>query len=142
VGEQSSSRLKGDDYQHLYSWFELLQLLGTDSLYSYGFVEHPTAGAADDITLHSDNNALAKYTQVKFHVDQQSQYSSASVVEVPPGSKRSILHKLFDSWKALRAKGQEAATVARRKIIGQIRDHGAAQIGSRSSVLANGLRQA
>jgi hypothetical protein len=103
VGEQSSSRLKGDDYQHLYSWYELLQLLDSQTPYSYGFVEHPTAGAADDVTLHSEEEKVAKYTQVKFHVDQQSQYSSSSVVEIRPGSKRSILHKLFDSWKALRA---------------------------------------
>jgi hypothetical protein len=103
VGEQSSSRLKGDDYQHLYSWYELLQLLDPQSAYSYGFVEHPAAGAADDITLHSEKQQVAKYTQVKFHVDQQSQYSSSSVVEVSPGSKRSILHKLFDSWRTLRA---------------------------------------
>lgn len=103
MGEQSSSRLKGDDYQHLYSWYELLQLLDPQTPYSHGFVEHPAAGAADDVTLHSGKGAVAKYTQVKFHVDQQSQYSSSSVVEIPPGSKRSILHKLFDSWKTLRA---------------------------------------
>jgi SMODS-associated and fused to various effectors sensor domain/Cap4 dsDNA endonuclease len=101
MGEQSSSRLKGDDYQHLYSWYELLQLLDPQSKYSYGFVEHPSAGAADDITLHSEAHNHAKYTQVKFHVDQKSQYSSSSVVEVPAGSARSLLHKLFDSWKAL-----------------------------------------
>ena len=101
MGEQSSSRLKGDDYQHLYSWYELLQLLDPASPYSYGYVEHPDAGAADDVTLHSDQSA--KYTQVKFHVDQKSQYSSSSVLEVPPGSKRSILQKLFESWKELRA---------------------------------------
>lgn len=100
MGEQSSSRLKGDDYQHLYSWYELLQLLDPASLYSYGYVEHPDAGAADDVTLHSDHSA--KYTQVKFHVDQKSLYSSSSVLEIPSGSKRSILQKLFQSWKALR----------------------------------------
>lgn len=111
MGEQSSSRLKGDDYQHLYSWYELLQLLDPGSSYSYGFVEHPSAGAADDITLHSEKNQVSKYTQVKFHVDHQSQYSSSSVVEVPSGSKRSILHKLFDSWKALRASGDERTEI-------------------------------
>src|SRR5579883_1450506 len=52
MGEQSAARLAGDDYQHLYSWFELLQLLPLDSPYSHGFVEHPQAGSADDVTLH------------------------------------------------------------------------------------------
>jgi CBASS immunity sensor of nucleotide second messenger signals len=109
MGEQSSSRLKGDDYQHLYSWYELLQLLDPASPYSYGYVEHPDAGAADDVTLHSGRSA--KYTQVKFHVDQKSQYSSSSVLEVPPGSKRSILQKLFESWKELRASTNEEIEV-------------------------------
>jgi hypothetical protein len=102
MGEQSSSRLKGDDYQHLYSWYELLQLLDPNSPYSHGFVEHPNAGAADDVTLHSEKEIVAKYTQVKFHVDHTSQYSSTSVTEIPAGSTRSVLQKLFDSWKRLR----------------------------------------
>src|SRR6267154_1685979 len=89
MGEQSASRLKGDDYQHLYSWYELLQLLDPSPTYSYGYVEHPNAGAADDVTLHSDDNQAAKYTQVKFHVDHKSQYSSSSVLDIPSGSTRS-----------------------------------------------------
>jgi hypothetical protein len=60
MGEQSSRRLKGDDYQHLYSWYELLQLLDPASPYSYGYVEHPDAGAADDVTLHSDGGDSAE----------------------------------------------------------------------------------
>jgi hypothetical protein len=70
MGEQSAARLAGDDYQHLYSWFELLQLLPPDSPYSYGFVEHPNAGSADDVTLHpQDQRRAARYVQVKFHVE-------------------------------------------------------------------------
>ena len=50
MGEQSASRLAGDEYQHSYSWFELLQLLPPES-HSHGFVEHPHAGWADDVTF-------------------------------------------------------------------------------------------
>ena len=53
MGNQSASRLEGDRYQHLYSWFELLQLLPEGSTYSHGIVEHPEAGAADDVTLYA-----------------------------------------------------------------------------------------
>jgi hypothetical protein len=106
MGEQSASRLAGDDYQHLYSWFELLQLLPADSPYSHGYVEHPHAGAADDVTLHpKDNRRAAKYVQVKFHVDHSAAYSGSKLVEVQAAEARSVLHKLFDSWKML--KGQE-----------------------------------
>jgi hypothetical protein len=99
VGEQSATRLKGDDYQHLYSWFELLQLLMPESPFPHGYVEHPQAGAADDITLHPQGRQdRAKYTQVKFHVDQRAQYSSASLVKRAQDDARSLLHKLFASW--------------------------------------------
>src|ERR1700733_9843772 len=82
MGEQSAARLAGDDYQHLYSWFELLQLLPLDSPYSHGFVEHPHAGSADDVTLHPrDRTRAAKYVQVKFHVDHRAAYSGEKLVE-------------------------------------------------------------
>jgi SMODS-associated and fused to various effectors sensor domain len=103
MGQQSASRLAGDDYQHLYSWFELLQLLPTDSPYSHGYVEHPHAGAADDVTLHpKDNGRPAKYVQVKFHVDHSAAYSGSKLVEVQAAEARSVLHKLFDSWRMLK----------------------------------------
>lgn len=103
MGEQSAARLAGDDYQHLYSWFELLQLLSPESAYSHGYVEHPRAGAADDVTLHpKDNQRAAKYVQVKFHVDHSAAYSGSKLVEVHVAEARSVLHKLFDSWRMLK----------------------------------------
>jgi hypothetical protein len=108
MGEQSATRLKGDDYQHLYSWFELLQLLIPESPFEYGYVEHPEAGAADDITLHPRiRRDRAKYMQVKFHVDQRTQYSSAALVKRSQDDARSLLHKLFDAWNHLRQSGEE-----------------------------------
>ena len=103
MGEQSAARLAGDDYQHLYSWFELLQLLSPESAYSHGYVEHPHAGAADDVTLHpKDDRRAAKYVQVKFHVDHSAAYSGSKLVEVQAAEARSVLHKLFDSWRMLK----------------------------------------
>lgn len=110
MGEQSAARLAGDDYQHLYSWFELLRLLPPDSPYSHGFVEHPHAGSADDVTLHPQNQErAAKYVQVKFHMDHRAAYSGAKLVEAQAAEARSVLHKLFDSWRIL--KGQEPGGV-------------------------------
>jgi len=69
MGEPSAGRLAGDDYQHLYSWFELLQLLSPESAYSHEYVEHPHAGAADDVTLHpKDNRRAAKLCPGEEHV--------------------------------------------------------------------------
>lgn len=106
MGEQSAARLEGDRYQHLYSWYELLALLDEDSPYEYGYVEHPEAGSADDLTLHPKPDAgfPAKFIQVKWHVDHRGSYSVDSLIEAAPG-KRSLLEKLFDSWQKLRANG-------------------------------------
>src|ERR1044072_861136 len=106
MAEQSAARLEGDRYQHLYSWYELLRLLDEDSPYEYGYVEHPDAGSADDVTLHpkADSDKPARYIQIKWHVDQRDTYSFTNLTEVLSGT-RSLLHKLFDSWKEFKKKG-------------------------------------
>ena len=102
MGEQSAARLGGDDYQHLYSWYELLRLLDEDSPYAYAYVEHPEAGAVDDVTFHPavPSSVPTRLVQVKWHVDYTSQYTFESLLAVATGS-RSLLRKIFDSWKAL-----------------------------------------
>lgn len=106
LGQQSAARLEGDRYQHLYSWYVLLSLLDEDSPFEYAFVEHPQAGAADDVTLHpyAGSNSAAQYYQIKWHVDQRDTYSFANLAEIVSGA-RSLLQKLFDSWRELRKSG-------------------------------------
>ena len=103
MGEQSASRLEGDRYQHLFSWYELLRLLDDDLPFESAFVEHPEAGAADDITLHARPGARvpSRYVQVKWHVDHRDVYSLAGLAALPGGGGRSLLQKLFDSWRRL-----------------------------------------
>jgi SMODS-associated and fused to various effectors sensor domain len=106
MGEQSAARLEGDDYQHLFSWYEALQLLDPDRPWESAHVEHPSAGAADDVVLspRSGSGVPTKYMQVKWHVSHAKTYSFESLCEVVSGSK-SLLEKLFASWKRLRAHG-------------------------------------
>ena len=102
MGEQSGARLGGDRYQHLYSWYEVLLLLPENSPYAYAYVEHPDAGAADDVTLHphADSGGAARFVQVKYHVDHRETYSFASFTTAPSGRKP-LLDKLYKSWKKL-----------------------------------------
>ncbi|AKQ70367.1 hypothetical protein A176_007279 [Myxococcus hansupus] len=106
MGEQSASRLEGDRYQHLLSWYELLRLLEADSPFESGHVEHPTAGSADDVTLHARPGAgvSSRYMQVKWHVDHRDTYSLSGLV-TPPREGNSLLRKLLESWLALRPLG-------------------------------------
>lgn len=106
MGEQSAARLEGDEYQHLYSWYELLDLLKPGSKYAYGYVEHPAAGAADDVTLHpKHDDTPAKFVQIKWHRDFKTGYSFEKFLEVAAGAASSLLQKLFKSWYDLRAQG-------------------------------------
>jgi hypothetical protein len=106
MGEQSKTRLDGDDYQHLYSWYELIRLLEDDSPYDHGYVEHSGAGAADDVTLHPRNGVSAsRYVQVKYHVDFRTGYGFQTFLETAKPTERGLLRKLFDSWKKLRELG-------------------------------------
>jgi CBASS immunity sensor of nucleotide second messenger signals len=106
VAEQSAARLSGDDYQHLYSWFELLRLLDLDCPYESAVLEHSNAGATDDITFHPRKGSPvpARYVQIKWHVDYRDQYTFESLVTITAGTT-SLLQKLFESWKILRASG-------------------------------------
>ncbi|MCE9671839.1 dsDNA nuclease domain-containing protein [Myxococcus stipitatus] len=108
MGNQSASRLQGDRFQHLYGWYELLRLLEEPGLYTCGFIEDPDAGFADDVTLYAreDTGAASRYVQVKFHVDQRSHYSWESLSEATTKQGRSLLHKLYDSWRKLRDRGR------------------------------------
>jgi hypothetical protein len=107
MGEQSATRLGGDDYQHLYSWYEILPLLDDDSAYDYAYIEHPEAGAADDLTLHpkAGTDPPTRFMQIKWHVDQRSHYTFDALVAAGADSPRSLLQKLFDSWRKLRDHG-------------------------------------
>lgn len=95
MGEQSAKRLKRDDYQHLYSWFERTPTVDTRvSVSVWDMWSIPEAGAAADITLHPRiRQDWAKYTQVKFHVDRRAQFSSAALIKRSHDDPRSLLHK-------------------------------------------------
>lgn len=103
MGEQSAARIGGDDYQHLYSWYLLLQLLSEESLFDHAYVEHPKAGAADDVTLHPKNpiKVAARYYQVKWHVSAAGEYGFEFFAKVNKPSTKSLIEKLFTSWKEL-----------------------------------------
>lgn len=103
----SSSRLEGDRYQHLYSWFEILALLDAGSKFDHAFVEQKKAGSVDDVTFHpkAGSRDPIRFVQIKWHVDHQAQYSFGELLKINPPSTRSLLKKTFDSWCKLRTSG-------------------------------------
>jgi hypothetical protein len=108
MGNQSSARLEGDRYQHLYSWYLILDLLDSAKGIDHIWLEHPHAGAADDVTVHParPDEQPTRYYQIKWHVDYRSGYSMTSLVETE-GNTSSLLYKLWKSWQLLREQGKE-----------------------------------
>ena len=98
----SGARLAGDDYQHLLSWLYLLGLIMPGSRFKAVRVEDREAGFADDITVRQEPDADEpdQLIQVKYHVDHRQQYSTQVLLSAPPGS-RSLLRKLYESWRTL-----------------------------------------
>ena len=102
MANQSSARLRGDDYQHLYTWFVILDLLRPSEQVNQVNVEDPQAGSVDDVTVFYEPTADEpnKFYQIKYHVDQRGVYSTASFIEQKKGST-SLLKKFWTTWKQL-----------------------------------------
>jgi len=107
MANQVAARLAGDDYQHLFAWFQLLELLMPGRGLRTVTVEDPAAAHVDDVTMVYEPEAAKpdQYFQVKYHVDQRSQYSTAAVLKVKANGK-SLLRKFYDTWNTLRGDGR------------------------------------
>ncbi len=103
MANQVIARLKGDDYQHLWSWYYATDLLVPDTKVVRVCLEDEDAVSVDDVTVHfSDASSLgASYLQIKYHVDHRSAYSSESLIQAEQ-NKSSLLQKFFRSWKHLK----------------------------------------
>lgn len=103
MANQVAARLSGDDYQHLIGWSHLLELLMPRSLLRSVTIEDPDAAFVDDITMEYEGQAGRPnlFIQVKYHVDQRSQYSTDAFVDAK-GKGRSLLKKFHETWRALR----------------------------------------
>ena len=104
MANQVSARLKGDDYQHLYSWYLALELLRPGSHVAKVCIENEKAWSADDVTIEftPESNLPDRFHQIKFHVDQRKSYSTASFIEHEPNAT-SLLQKLYKTWINLSA---------------------------------------
>ena len=104
MANQVAARLKGDDFQHLYSWYLALELPRPGSQVVKVIVENDQAWSADDVTLHhSPESGLPDhFYQIKQHVRHTKSHSTASFIEHDPKEK-SQLQKLFDTWRNLKA---------------------------------------
>jgi hypothetical protein len=99
----SSSRLQGDDYQHLFSWQFVLELLMPSRRVCRVTLEDSSAGSLDDVTVQheADSSVPDAFYQIKYHVDHRGEYSSTVLASQKLG-ETSLLAKFWHSWQLLR----------------------------------------
>ena len=100
MANQVVARLAGDDYQHLFSWHQVLELLRPGTTAEVVRVEDEDAMSVDDVTVRHAGGER-KYFQVKWHVDHRSGYSESSLIEAD-GNKSSLLQKWLRSFQKIR----------------------------------------
>jgi hypothetical protein len=104
MANQVAAILSGIDYQHLYSWFHVLELLKPRMQVTRVRVEDEDAASVDDVTVrHADGSGLPdRYYQIKYHMSQAGHYSTDYLI-ARKGNESSLLQKLFRSWQTLRS---------------------------------------
>src|SRR5262245_54500484 len=104
MSARTSSLLQGDDYQHLWSWLFILELLMPFRKARCVIVEDVLAGSVDDVTIRREQDAssLNEFYQIKYHVDHRGEYSSDALL-AHDANHTSLLMKFWQSWQLLRS---------------------------------------
>ncbi len=64
----SGARIRGDDYQHLFSWVQVIRAINAGSGITKIGIEDPKAGNADDVTVYMEDGGYECY-QLKSSAD-------------------------------------------------------------------------
>jgi SMODS-associated and fused to various effectors sensor domain len=102
----SGARLTGDDLQHLVAWYWALCSLRPEQAITSVAVEALQAGNVDDVVV-TRRVGPSDYTQVKAVVAARQTINSDWLLAPTPRGGPSILHKFWNSWRNLRANGQQ-----------------------------------
>ena len=98
MGAQSSARLKGDDYQHLISWYHIISMKKSEYSVEKVKLEDSLGGLVDDVTVFKNGNPRAlDFYQIKYHVDQRDRYSIDRLLDSSKGT--SLMEKFWNTWK-------------------------------------------
>lgn len=105
LASASGARIQGDDYQHLYAWWQALRLLTPRTDVTQVEVEALSAGNVDDVVVRRTSGP-DEYTQVKYSVDASKPVSSEWFTTRGPGAgSKSPLERFMASWHLLKSKG-------------------------------------
>lgn len=92
----SGARIRGDDYQHLFAWCQVLRALSNPDFFEVG-VEDPDTGSVDDVTLYA-SSAPNEFFQVKYSVDARELVDLEWLMQKTSERGSSILQKFHRAW--------------------------------------------
>jgi hypothetical protein len=93
----SGARIRGDDYQHLIGWTQMLRALQPGSGIESIGIEDPEAGSADDVTVYNADGT-ADWYQAKSAVDAREPATIDWLMAPSRNQGASILQRLFQTW--------------------------------------------
>jgi CBASS immunity sensor of nucleotide second messenger signals len=100
----SGARIQGDDFQHLYAWYQAVGLLIPRENIVSVRIEAKGSGNVDDVVIVRSRPPTT-YCQLKYAVDASTPLDSVLWTESGSENSRSLLKKFWDSWKSLSAAG-------------------------------------
>ena len=93
----SGARIRGDDYQHLFAWIQVLKAIQVESGIAEIGIEDPEAGNADDVTVYTDCHER-EYYQVKSSVDSRETIGLEWLMEPSRADGPSVVQRFHRLW--------------------------------------------
>ena len=93
----SGARIRGDDYQHLFAWIQVLRAIQVGSDVVEIGIEDPEAGNADDVTVYRDGGGR-EYYQVKSSVEAREAAGVEWLMNPSRAGGPSILQGFYSLW--------------------------------------------
>ncbi len=93
----SGARIRGDDYQHLFAWIQVLRAIQVGSDIVEIGIEDPEAGNADDVTVYRDGGGR-EYYQVKSSVETREAADIEWLMTPSRAGGPSILQGFYSLW--------------------------------------------
>ena len=93
----SGARIRGDDYQHLFAWIQVLRAIQVESGILEVGIEDPEAGNADDVTVYMDGQER-EYYQVKSSVDARETIGLEWLMQPSRANGPSVVQRFYSLW--------------------------------------------
>ncbi|MCY3991878.1 MAG: SAVED domain-containing protein [Caldilineaceae bacterium] len=93
----SGARIRGDDYQHLFAWLQVIRAIQVESGIAEIGIEDPEAGNADDVTVYTEDQKH-EYYQVKSSVDARETIGLEWLMKPSRAGGQSVVQRFHSLW--------------------------------------------